>query len=232
MAVGSSVLRKKLYFSVAKLFEHQDKAQVQFPCVVHETAIVSPTANMGVGCFVGPLALINTYAKLGDFCLVNSAALIEHDCVLKAFVTVNPGAAVMGGVVMESMSTLGANATVRDNRTIAAGATIGMGAAVVANIPSGPENGFWAGVPAKPFAKRGTGDASVFRIPWCIHKSFSVQRFHQYLQPSLAKGKLTNDGPLQNILQAKVRDLLRSKRQVLLCCNGTAALTPCGSASN
>ena len=66
----TSIVRKQLYYSVAK-------AQVRFPCVVHKTGIVSPTANMGVGCLVGLLVLINTNASLGDFCLVNSAAILN-----------------------------------------------------------------------------------------------------------------------------------------------------------
>jgi dTDP-4-amino-4,6-dideoxygalactose transaminase len=37
-------------------------------------------------------------------------------------------------------------------------------------------------------------------------------------------GHVTNDGPLQGVLEAKIQGLLRTKNCVLLCCNGTAAL--------
>jgi dTDP-4-amino-4,6-dideoxygalactose transaminase len=46
----------------------------------------------------------------------------------------------------------------------------------------------------------------------------------RYLQKSLDEGKLSNDGPLQAVLAAKVRAAVRSANEVLLACNGTAAL--------
>eukprot|EP00977_Amphora_coffeiformis_P011957 scaffold2917_cov191-Amphora_coffeaeformis.AAC.50 len=199
--LGSPSLRQKLVTSVKNVFaadQAQDdtnkKDRVVFPSVVHATAVVSSTACIGQGCFIGPMALINTHARVGDFCLVNSAVLVEHDCILHDYATLNPGAMLMGGAFVGAMATLGANAVVRENRSVQDAAMVGMGAVVVRDI-NGPLHGFWAGVPAKP-----------------------------YLAPSLERGHLTNDGPLQTVLQSKVKNLVRSQSKVLLACSGTAAL--------
>jgi hypothetical protein len=118
---------------------------------------------------------------------------------------------------MESLATLGANAAVRENRTVVSGDTVGMGAAVVRDI-DGPLYGFWGGVPAKPISRRIVSDDG-HRIRWCVRKLFSMDRYAQFLHRSLVKGHLTNDGPLQSVLHAKVKNVIRSNRDVLLDAN-------------
>ena len=61
-------------------------------------------------------------------------------------------------------------------------------------------------------------------VSWCYNKPFDVNSFLKYLQPSLDKGHLTNDGPLQAVLQSKVKNLVQCESDVLLCASGTAAL--------
>jgi dTDP-4-amino-4,6-dideoxygalactose transaminase len=61
-------------------------------------------------------------------------------------------------------------------------------------------------------------------VLWNHRKQFSQDRFMRYLQKSLDQGKLSNDGPLQAVLGAKVKAAVRSVNDVLLACNGTAAL--------
>lgn len=226
VAVGSGAVRKNLVESVERVFQSSSPdLRLTFPSVIHKTAVVSPSAKIGSGCFVGPFALINTNAKVGDFCLINSAALVEHDCVLESYVTVNPGAILLGTARLETLATQGANATVRENRSVVAGTMIGMGASVVRDI-NGPLHGFWGGVPAKPVFQRAQVDeqAKNVRIRWCFQKPFSSQRLLQYLQQSLEKGHLTNDGPLQAVVTAKLKSLVRTNRDVLMACSGTAAL--------
>lgn len=62
------------------------------------------------------------------------------------------------------------------------------------------------------------------KVSWCGSKPFDVNCFLRYLQPSLDKGHLTNDGPLQAVLQEKIKGILECKNEVLLFASGTAAL--------
>jgi acetyltransferase EpsM len=72
VAVGSPSVRKKLVESV----ENASLPSVFFPTVIHKTAVITGTAQIGIGCFIGPQALVNTNAIVGNFCLINSAAIV------------------------------------------------------------------------------------------------------------------------------------------------------------
>jgi len=59
---------------------------------------------------------------------------------------------------------------------------------------------------------------------WCPKKHFDIERFHELLKPSLERGQLTNDGPLQAVARSLVKKITSSTRSILMCSNGTAAL--------
>ena len=65
------------------------EAGYHVPCVVHPTAIVSPSAVLGAGCLILHGAIVNTNTALGMACLVNSGALVDHDNQLEDAVHVN-----------------------------------------------------------------------------------------------------------------------------------------------
>jgi sugar O-acyltransferase (sialic acid O-acetyltransferase NeuD family) len=232
VAVGSGPVRKKMAESVVDLFSSDRSRQLKFPTLCHISAVISPSASIGRGCFIGPFGLVHTYASIGEFCLVNSSALVEHDCNVGDFASLAPGAILLGGASLESTACLGANATVREQTQVSSGAIVGMGAAVVRNVHAIPQPGFWGGIPARPimpFNKpppqcEESMNKGVAKIRWCFKKSFSASRFQQYIQKSVDKGHLTNDGPLQETAQARLRSLIRTDRHMLMCANGTAAL--------
>lgn len=61
-------------------------------------------------------------------------------------------------------------------------------------------------------------------LRWCVSKDFSLESFAEYIKPSIVKGHLTNDGPLQVVAGKKLTALVQSARSILLAANGTAAL--------
>ena len=82
------------------------------PAIVHETAVVSPSASLAEGSFIGPRAVVNAGAVVGRGVIVNSGAIVEHDCVLAAFCPVAPGAAMGGSAFAGEGSTSGLHASV------------------------------------------------------------------------------------------------------------------------
>lgn len=129
----------------------------------------------------------------------------------------------------------------RDNIKVAAGTIVGMQAGLVADVVE--LNTTTMGLPSRKIEvstkDKIVNPASVeltvskealderHTLRWCYKKSFNLERFHQYLLPSLAKGHLTNDGPLQRVASAKILNFCGSDtslRQVLLTASGTAAL--------
>lgn len=62
--------------------EKLTEAGYTVPTIIHPSAVVSPSVEMGAGCFILARAVINTRTRLDVGCLVNSGAVVDHDCVL------------------------------------------------------------------------------------------------------------------------------------------------------
>ena len=118
---------------------------VTWTTVVHPSAVICPSAQIGAGTVVMPGAVINADAKVGMHCIVNSGAIVEHDNVLSNYVHISPNATLGGTVTVGEGTHIGIGACVRNNVSICGGCTIGAGAAVVKDIAA---PGTYVGVPA------------------------------------------------------------------------------------
>ena len=114
--------------------------------VVHASAMVAPSVELGAGCVIMAGATIQPGARIGAHAVVNSAAVVDHDSEVGDFAHIAPGAVLGGGVVIGVGAYVGLAAAVRDHVRIGAGAVVGMGSVVVANVPDGSEV---RGVPAR-----------------------------------------------------------------------------------
>lgn len=61
-------------------------------------------------------------------------------------------------------------------------------------------------------------------VTWCPFKPFDFAVFEKYLKPSVQARHMTNGGPLQKVLAARLAALTGSSRVVVPVANGTAAL--------
>jgi sugar O-acyltransferase (sialic acid O-acetyltransferase NeuD family) len=120
------------------------------PALVHPTAVVSPSARIGVGTVVFPGAVINANASVGDGVIINSAAVVEHDCVIGAGTHVSPGVVLAGGVILGAATWIGAGATIIPLVHVGAAAVVGAGAVVLADVPPGTTV---VGVPARAIVR-------------------------------------------------------------------------------
>lgn len=113
--------------------------QLGFACppLVHPTAWVSPTAQLGAGTVVMPQAAVMAGSQLGQGCIVNTCASVDHDCLLADGVHVCPGAHLAGAVVVGRCSWIGIGASVIQGLTIGDDVTVGAGAAVVHDLVDG-----------------------------------------------------------------------------------------------
>ena len=92
------------------------EAGYRVPCVIHPSAMVSPSAVLGEGCLVLHGAIVNTNAVLGKACLVNSGALVDHDNRLEDGVHINLHSTIKAWCHMETCSRTEAGETVYSTR--------------------------------------------------------------------------------------------------------------------
>lgn len=127
-AVGVNELTKSLFQMIAHLGFLQ-------PALVHPSAYVCPTAELGRGSVVMAKAVISTNARLGNNVTVNSGGIIEHDSVIGNHVHVATGAFLGGGVIVGPESHIGIGTSVVQGKKIGHGSLIGAGSVVVHDIP-------------------------------------------------------------------------------------------------
>lgn len=116
------------------------------PPLIHPSAVVSPSAQVGRGSVVFPGAVVNAAARIGDAVIINSGAIVEHDCKIGDGAHISPGAVLAGGVQVGERSWVGAGATVIPGVRIGDGVIVGAGAAVIRDVEGGLK---MVGVPAR-----------------------------------------------------------------------------------
>jgi sugar O-acyltransferase (sialic acid O-acetyltransferase NeuD family) len=143
--VGDTAPRRRLY-------ELARTNGFEIVSVVHPSAVVSPSAEVGAGATILARAVVGADTRLGEDVIVNTAAVVEHDCRIGDHAHLATGALLASGVEVGDGAHVGAGAVVRQGIRIGAGAIVGAGAAVVRDVEPGA---VVAGVPARVLRKDG-----------------------------------------------------------------------------
>lgn len=144
VALGGNILRERVGRQVQEL-------GFVLPTVVHPSALVSPSAKMGMGVVVMARAVVGTEVSIGDLAIVNTGAVLDHDCKLGTAAHVAPGCALAGNVRVGVRTLIGVGSAVRPGIRIGADVIVGTGSAVVSDVPDGATV---AGVPARLLRQR------------------------------------------------------------------------------
>ena len=143
IAIGDNKIRANLQKKV-------ESFGFEIATLIHETAVISPSAKIGCGVVIMPNVVVNADAIIGDGVILNSACIIEHDCVIGEFSHISPNSALAGGVEVGEFSHIGLGSSVIQKIKIGKNCVIGAGSAVIKDI----ENFSLAvGVPAKVIKK-------------------------------------------------------------------------------
>ena len=137
IAVGNAETRKKLM---------ERDANRNFPVLIHPSAVIAESAEVGAGSVVMAGAVINPGARIGKGCIINTSSSVDHDCVVRDYVHISVGAHLSGTVVVGTGTWIGTGAIVSNNVNICGGCMIGAGAVVIKDIG---EPGTYIGVPAR-----------------------------------------------------------------------------------
>jgi len=137
--VQPSPLREKVY-------NNFHKVNFQFKSVIHPSAIIARSVQLGQGVQIMAGAIIQTNTTIADNSIINTGALIDHDCQIGPHIHIAPGTKISGDVHIQQGTHVGTGATIIQGIHIGANCLIGAGAVVVKNIASGIKA---VGVPAK-----------------------------------------------------------------------------------
>ena len=116
------------------------------PVLVHPTAWVSPSAQLGPASVVFAQVAVQAQVSIGAGAVLNTGCSVDHEAQLSDGVHVCPGARLAGEVQVGPRSWIGIGASVIQQVRIGSDVTIGAGAAVVSDIPDGITA---VGVPAR-----------------------------------------------------------------------------------
>lgn len=134
--------------STARLnwIEQLEAAGYALPVLIHPTAWVSPSAQLGSGSVVFAQGAVQSLATIGVGGILNTGCSVDHEAQLDDGVHICPGARLAGEVQVGSRSLIGIGASVIQQVRIGSDVTVGAGAAVVRDLPDGITA---VGVPAR-----------------------------------------------------------------------------------
>ncbi|WP_091167713.1 acetyltransferase [Paenibacillus sp. 1_12] len=143
IAIGNNEIRQSI---VSKLgLSHES-----YISLVHETAVISPSAFVGSGTVIMANAVVQADAIIGRYTIINTSAIIEHDNCIGDYVHIAPRATLTGDVKVKHGCMIGAGATIIPGLSIGERSVIGAGSTVIHSIPSDCTA---VGIPAKVINK-------------------------------------------------------------------------------
>ena len=115
----------------------QSLGAIDFMSLVHPSAILADSVQIGRGTVIMAGTIVNPYAVIGDHCIINTGASIDHECVIHDFVHIAPHVTLCGAVEVGEGTWVGAGVTVLQGIHIGKDCFIGAGAVVVRDVPDG-----------------------------------------------------------------------------------------------
>ena len=129
LGIGENNLR----FKIAHLLLSNSKI---IETVIDSNAIISKSANIGVGVFASKGVLVNAFSKIGDFAILNTGCIIEHECEIGIAAHIAPGAVIAGNVKIGKRSFIGANSVIKQGVEIGDDVIIGAGSVIINSVSS------------------------------------------------------------------------------------------------
>ena len=118
----------------------------RFANVVHPTAVISRSAQLGVGVVIFSLVTITSNARLWDHVMVLPHSVISHDCAVGDYTAIAGAVCVSGQVEIGESCYLGSGCLIRNGIKLGARTLVGMGSVVTRDVG---ENQVVAGNPAR-----------------------------------------------------------------------------------
>jgi sugar O-acyltransferase (sialic acid O-acetyltransferase NeuD family) len=118
------------------LIERLKARGARFATLIHPTAVVAATAEIGEGVVVCPYCTVSDHVRLEDFAMLNFYASVGHDARIGRYAILSPYATVNGFAVLGDETFLGSHVTVTAGRKLGDGARVSANVAVHADVPA------------------------------------------------------------------------------------------------
>ena len=132
VGVGNTALARR-----PELFARLRELGVPTPKLVHPSAVISPSATIGLGSALFPHAVVGAEASVGENAVIYSGSVIEHGCRVGDHAYLAPGVILCGDVCVEAGAFVGAGAIVVPGVVIGKEAVVSAGARVARDVPAG-----------------------------------------------------------------------------------------------
>lgn len=109
----------------------------RFATLIHPSAVIAGSAQIGEGSILCPLSLVSADAVVGRFCSINALSSVGHDVRLGDYTTLSAHVDLTGAVVVGGGVMIGTGAKVLPKVKIGEGAKIGAGSVVYRSVPAG-----------------------------------------------------------------------------------------------
>ena len=108
----------------------------EFLTLIHPTAIVTPSATIGLGSILCPFSLASDSCRLGRFSLMNYHSSLGHDATAGDFSVLSPYATLGGHAHIEDDVFLGLHSSVGPGKTVGARSKVSANSCVLATAPA------------------------------------------------------------------------------------------------
>ncbi|SDY47947.1 sugar O-acyltransferase, sialic acid O-acetyltransferase NeuD family [Jannaschia faecimaris] len=141
VAIGDNATRRNVMTEMSARF-----ASMSLPSLIHPSATVSHTAEIGPGTIVFQNAVIGSACRIGAGCVVNTTASVDHECSMGDYASVAPRATLGGRVSVGELAFVGMGTTVLQGRLIGERVVLGANSLVTRDLNE--PGGYW-GTPAR-----------------------------------------------------------------------------------
>jgi sugar O-acyltransferase (sialic acid O-acetyltransferase NeuD family) len=108
----------------------------RFLTVIHPTAIVADTVQIGTGTVICPYAIVSDAVRLGRFVLVNYHASLGHDAAVQAFAVLSPYAALGGQARLGEDAFLAIQAVIGPGRSVGDRSKVSAASCALSDAPA------------------------------------------------------------------------------------------------
>lgn len=140
VAIGNNIARLNIMTRINELGGFT-------PTLIHPSAIISPSAEIGIGVYIQANAYIWTKVKIDDFCIISPGVVIDHHSTVGKACLVSTLSGIGASISIGEKVFIGMGCTIVTGvNNVGENSIIGAGAVVLNDTD---KNSVYAGVPAK-----------------------------------------------------------------------------------